>query len=211
MLFQETAYEVVPGARHYPGYLEPDRQAQLLAEIRLAVRSAPLYRPAMPRTGKAFSVQMTNCGALGWVSDKSGGYRYQDTHPVTGQAWPPMPDSLVEIWRDLAPDAAPPEAALINFYDPTARLGLHRDEDEEDFSAPVISLSLGDSARFRIGGVERGGKTRSVRLASGDAFVLAGPARLAHHGIDRIFAGTSDLLSAGGRINITMRRVRKPE
>ena len=209
LLFRETPYEVSTGARHYPGYLSPQRQSELLADLRTVIKQAPLYRPAMPRSGKLFSVQMSNCGRLGWVSDKVGGYRYQKTHPVTGLEWPPMPKALIDIWRDLAPNSPLPEAALINFYEPSARLGLHRDEDEMDLQAPVVSLSLGDGARFRVGGMERRDKTQSVRLDSGDGFVLAGPARLAYHGVDKIFARTSGLLSTAGRINITMRRVNK--
>lgn len=206
-LFIDPPYDVIPGGRHFPGYLTPKRQAALLADIRTIVRRAPLYRPSMPRTGKTFSVQMTNCGSLGWVSDKENGYRYQPTHPVTGSPWPAIPEALLAIWIDLAPGTPPPEAALINFYEPDTKLGLHRDEDEDDFDVPVVSLSLGDAARFRIGGLERRDRTQSVRLSSGDAFLLAGPARLAYHGVDKIFAGTSDLLTSGGRINVTMRRV----
>lgn len=206
-LFIDRPYDVIPGGRHFPGYLTPKRQAALLADIKTIVREAPLYRPSMPRTGKTFSVQMTNCGPLGWVSDKDGGYRYQPTHPVTGSPWPAIPEALLAIWINLAPDTPLPEAALINFYAPDTKLGLHRDEDEDDFDVPVVSLSLGDTARFRIGGLERRDKTQSVRLSSGDAFLLAGPARLAYHGVDKIFAGTSDLLTSCGRINVTMRRV----
>lgn len=210
-LFQDPPYDVISGARHYPGYLNEQRQVSLLAEIRAVVKQAPFYHPEMPRSGKRFSVRMTNCGPLGWVSDKLNGYRYQDMHPVTGKPWPDMPALLRDVWADLAPDTAPPEAALINFYDSAARLGLHRDEDEDAPDAPVVSLSLGDDARFRVGGLQRSDKTRSVRLSSGDAFVLGGPARLAFHGVDKIFEGTSPLLAAGGRINITMRRVNRPE
>lgn len=208
-LFQDTPYDVIPGARHFPGYLPAEHQAALLGEIRAVVKQAPLYHPEMPRSGRRFSVRMTNCGPLGWVSDKQNGYRYQDMHPVTGKPWPDMPDLLRNVWAELAPNSAPPEAALINFYDAAARLGLHRDEDENDPDAPVVSLSLGDDARFRVGGLQRTDKTRSVRLSSGDAFVLGGPARLAFHGVDKIFEGTSPLLASGGRINITMRRVTK--
>jgi len=211
LLFHDPPYDVTPGARHYPGYLSAERQDALLAEIRAVVKQAPFYHPEMPRTGKRFSVRMTNCGPLGWVSDKQNGYRYQDRHPVTGKPWPEMPALLRDVWADLAPDAAPPEAALINFYDSAARLGLHRDEDEDAPEAPVVSLSLGDDARFRVGGLQRSDRTRSVRLSSGDAFVLGGPARLAFHGVDKIFASTSPLLASGGRINITMRRVSRPE
>lgn len=200
--------ELVEGAFHVPGYLDRPAQEALLGAIREVVRQAPLFTPRMPRTGKPFSVRMSNCGPLGWVSDEKG-YRYQPIHPETGEPWPTMPAMLMEAWRELAGYGAPPEACLINFYAPDARMGLHQDKDEQDFDAPVLSLSLGDTGIFRVGGVARGGPTRSVKLASGDAFLLSGPARLAHHGIDRILPGTSTLLPDGGRINLTLRRVTK--
>jgi alkylated DNA repair protein (DNA oxidative demethylase) len=192
-----------------PGYLDRPAQEALLAAVRAAIRDAPLYTPTMPRTGQPFSVRMTNCGPLGWVSD-AGGYRYQPTHPETGRPWPPIPGAAMQAWRDLAGYAEPPEACLINVYAPTARMGLHQDRDEQDFAAPVVSLSLGDTCLFRVGGRSRGDPTRSFRLASGDAVVLGGAARLAFHGVDRIMPGTSTLLGEGGRINLTLRRVRKP-
>ena len=117
---------------------------------------------------------------------------------------------MLDAWRDLAGYAHPPEACLINVYGPAAKMGLHQDRDELDFNAPVVSLSLGDTCLFRIGGPKRSDPTRSVRLASGDAVVLGGPARLAFHGVDRIMPGTSTLLPEGGRINLTMRRVTRP-
>jgi alkylated DNA repair protein (DNA oxidative demethylase) len=199
----------VHGLELRPGYLDRASQEALLATVRDAIRQAPLFTPTMPRSGKPFSVRMTNCGPLGWVSD-AGGYRYQPTHPDTGRPWPSMPDLALRAWRDLAGYGPPPEACLINVYAPTARMGLHQDRDEQDFSAPVLSLSLGDTCLFRIGGTSRGDPTRSFRLASGDAVVLGGPARLAFHGVDRIMPGTSTLLPEGGRINLTLRRVRKP-
>ena len=189
-----------------PGYLDRADQEALLAAVREAIRQAPLYTPTMPRTGQPFSVRMTNCGPLGWVSDDAG-YRYQPTHPITGHPWPPIPELALRAWRDLAPDAPAPEACLINVYAPTARMGLHQDRDEKDFSAPVLSLSLGDTCLFRVGGTRRSDPTRSVRLASGDAVVLGGEARLAFHGVDRIMPGTSTLLPEAGRINLTLRRV----
>jgi alkylated DNA repair protein (DNA oxidative demethylase) len=191
----------------YPGHLGPDAQQALVEQIRGIVAEAPLYRPAMPRTGKEMSVRMTNCGALGWVTDKERGYRYQETHPVTGRPWPPIPPMLLDLWQELAGCASPPQACLINFYDADARMGLHQDRDEKDFSAPVLSVSLGDACRFRIGGTERDGPTRSTRLESGDVVVLGGASRLAFHGVDRIYPGTSMLLKNGGRINLTLRRV----
>lgn len=177
-----------------------------MEEIRRVLEGAPLFRPVMPRTGKPFSVRMSNCGPLGWVSDLDG-YRYQATHPVTGEPWPAMPQMLIDLWTALAPDSPPAEACLINFYETAARMGLHQDRDEETFDAPVVSVSLGDTATFRIGGTARKGPTKSFRLASGDVVVLGGEARLAYHGIDRILAGTSTLLKNGGRINLTLRRV----
>ncbi len=198
------------GLKFHPGYLDRTRQEGLLAELLQIFAAAPLFTPRMPRSGRPFTVRMSNCGPLGWVSDESG-YRYQPTHPVTGRPWPPMPAMLVAAWHDLAPDyPAPPEACLINFYGAGTKMGLHQDRDEEDFAAPVASLSLGDACLFRVGGHKRNDPTRSVRLSSGDAIVLGGDARLAFHGVDRIEPGTSTLLPEGGRINLTMRRVTRP-
>jgi alkylated DNA repair protein (DNA oxidative demethylase) len=210
MVDRKTDRNSGKGLKIIPGYLSPDEQDSLLAAVRSVIEAAPLFTPVMPRTGKPFSVRMSNCGALGWVSDREG-YRYQRHHPVTGAPWPPIPDLLLRAWSELARYPHPPQACLINFYGAGAKMGLHQDRDEEDFNAPVVSLSLGDTAVFRIGGSKRGDPTRSFRLASGDALVLGGDARLAFHGVDRILAGTSNLLEAGGRINLTLRRVTKPD
>jgi len=155
-------------------------------------------------------VRMSNCGPLGWLSDE-GGYRYEPKHPQTGQPWPPIPGALVALWNEVAHYPHVPEACLINFYAETAKMGLHQDRDETDLAAPVVSVSLGDSCLFRVGGPKRGDPTRSFRLNSGDVVVLAGDARLAFHGVDRIYPGTSTLLAEGGRINLTMRRVTRPD
>lgn len=194
------------GVRHIPGHLDRDEQQSLLEDIRAVVGQAPLYRPEMPRSGKPFSVRMTNCGDLGWVADKAG-YRYQDRHPVTGAPWPSIPQRLLKLWDDLTGYPGPPQACLVNFYDTNARMGLHQDRDESDFSAPVLSISLGDACLFRIGGTERRQPTRSFRLESGDVVILGGESRLAFHGVDRIYPTTSTLLKDGGRINLTLRRV----
>lgn len=204
-----TALTVAPGVTHWPVYLDPAEQAALVADLREAARQAPFYTPRMPKTGKPFSVKMTNCGALGWVSDERG-YRYQPLHPETGAPWPPIPARLLRAWKELVGYPHPPEACLVNFYEPSAKMGLHQDRDEQDLDAPVLSLSLGDTAIFRIGGTSRGGKTLSLKLASGDALAFGGEARLAYHGIDRILAGSSSLLPQAGRINLTLRRVTKP-
>lgn len=195
------------GIRHIPGYLDAAAQRALVDDIRAVVEVAPLYTPEMPRTGKPMSVRMTNCGALGWVTDKAGGYRYQPTHPVTGEPWPPIPAVLLDIWREVAGYPHPPEACLVNFYADRARMGLHQDRDERDFAAPVVSISLGDDCLFRVGGVRRNDPTVSFRLSSGDVVVLGAEGRLAFHGVDRIYPGTSMLLKNGGRINLTLRRV----
>jgi len=196
--------------RHIPFYLDRAAQERLLAEIQGVLQAAPLYTPRMPRTGKPMSVRMSNCGPLGWVTDERG-YRYQPTHPETGRAWPAMPQMIITAWSELGQYGQPPESCLLNFYGATARMGLHQDRDEEDFDAPVVSLSLGDSCLFRIGGVQRRDPTRSIRLASGDALVLGGRARLAFHGVERVLPGTSTLLPGGGRINLTVRRVTRPD
>ncbi|CAM5188377.1 alkylated DNA repair dioxygenase [Bosea thiooxidans] len=204
-----TRIAVAPGVVHWPGRLAPAEQAALLAELRAVARKAPFFQPRMPKTGKPFSVRMTNCGPLGWVSDERG-YRYQPLHPETGEPWPLMPAPLLALWEELAGYPHPPEACLVNFYAAGAKMGLHQDRDEQEFDAPVLSVSLGDAALFRIGGTERGGKTVSLKLASGDVLLFGGEARLAYHGIDRILAGSSTLLPEGGRINLTLRRVTKP-
>jgi alkylated DNA repair protein (DNA oxidative demethylase) len=195
------------GFRVIPGYFTRAEQETLVAAIAAAIEQAPLYRGAMPKSGKLMSVAMTNTGPLGWYTDQTRGYRYERCHPVTGLPWPPIPDLALRAWNDLADYAAPPEACLINYYDAEARMGLHRDVDEEDFSAPVVSLSLGDAALFRMGGPERKGLARTITLNSGDAVVIGGPARRYFHGIDRVRAGSSTLLPQGGRFNLTLRRV----
>ena len=205
-LLPSTPEALAPGLILYRGRFNRPAQEALVAEIRGILREAPLFTPVMPRTGKPFSVRMSNCGSLGWVSDVAG-YRYQPNHPATGQPWPAMPQALLDAWRDLAGFPAMPEACLINWYEDKARMGLHQDRDEQEFSAPVLSVSLGDACLFRFGGQNRNDPTRSVRLESGDALVIGGESRLCFHGVDRIYAGTGDLLPKGGRINLTMRRV----
>jgi DNA oxidative demethylase len=194
------------GLRLCPGYLDRAAQRAVLAALREVMRTAPIYTPRMPNSGKPMSVQMTNCGPLGWVTDERG-YRYQAAHPVTGAPWPQIPDILLDTWRELGRYPHLPEACLVNVYGPDARMGLHQDRDEEDLAAPVVSLSLGDTCLFRVGGHKRSDPSHSFKLASGDAVVLGGAARLAFHGVDRIMPGTSTLLPEGGRINVTLRRV----
>lgn len=189
-----------------PGRLDRAAQSALVDAVLTAARIAPFHRQTTPG-GKAMSVEMTGLGPLSWITD-AGGYRYEPRHPLTGEPWPPMPALLQDLWAELADARVPADACLVNLYRDGAKMGLHRDEDEADFRFPVLSVSLGDTAVFRIGGLKRTDPTRSVRLASGDVCLLAGEARLAFHGVDRIIPGSSTLVPGGGRINLTLRRAR---
>lgn len=201
---------MLEGFRFLSDYFPPAAQKALVADVLAILAHNPLYTGAMPRSGKPMSVRMTNLGPLGWVSDIKG-YRYQPTHPVTGQPWGPIPTRLLELWNAVGDYPAPPQACLVNWYGPDSRLGLHVDADETADEAPVVSLSLGSRALFRLGGLRRSDPTRSMRLASGDVVVLGGRARRAYHGVDRIYPETSTLIPGGGRINLTLRRVTRPQ
>ena len=200
---------VMDGVSLWPGYFDAAAQAALVSEVLRRVEKAPFYRPRMPGSGKPFSVEETNFGTLGWISDVTG-YRYAPRHPYTDEAWPAIPRTLLDLWRETTAYPAPPQCCLVNLYREGARMGLHQDKDEAAADAPVLSVSLGDEALFRIGGTSRKGPTRSLPLRSGDVLVFGGPARLACHGIDRVLAGTSGLVGGGGRINLTLRRVTPP-
>ncbi len=199
------------GFAYYPGYLDRAASEALMGALRAILTDAPAYTAHMPRTGRPLSVRMSNCGPLGWFTDRDKGYRYIDRHPETGEPWPPIPQTLLDIWDAVGNYRAPPEACLVNLYGPETKLGLHIDQDEDAPDAPVVSVSLGDTAVFRLGGPERKSPTRTMRLSSGDVVVLGGVARHWYHGVDRILPGTSTLVPGGGRINLTMRRVTRPE
>jgi DNA oxidative demethylase len=199
----------MPGVRLWPHYFEPAAQRELTARIFECVARAPFYLPIMPMSGKPFSVRETNLGSLGWVSDGRG-YRYEAHHPETRIPWPPIPEMLLDVWSKLTAYPAEPECCLVNLYRGGARMGLHQDRDEAALDAFVLSVSLGDDALFRIGGNTRKCTTRSLRLKSGDVLAFGGPARLAFHGIDRVFEGTSRCVPGGGRLNLTLRRVNVP-
>ncbi len=192
------------GARILPGWLDAAAQRELVAAVERIAAQAPWFHPVTP-WGKPMRVRMTSAGAVGWVSDRRG-YRYEPRHP-SGVPWPPIPEPVLALWRELVSEERLPDCCLVNFYGEGARMGLHQDRDEGDFRWPVLSVSLGDEALFRIGGTERRAPTRSVWLRSGDVVLLEGPARLAHHGIDRIRFGSSGLLPGGGRLNLTLRAV----
>jgi len=194
------------GFRLIPQALEEAAQAELVAAVMAAAQAAPFHSPMTPY-GRPMSVGQTSFGPLGWVSDATG-YRYDPVHPLTGLPWPAMPQALLDLWARYAEADRPPDSCLINLYRGSARMGLHVDADEADHAVPVLSVSLGDTAIFRLGGERRGDPTRSVRLASGDVCVLGGAARRSYHGVDRIIAGSSRLIEGGGRINLTLRRAR---
>lgn len=194
----------IGGAKLWKGCLGPVAQTEMVGALRKVVSVAPLFSPET-RWGKPMSVRMTSAGRYGWFSDRRG-YRYERFHP-SGVGWPPIPDCVLDVWEAVAETNCKPDCCLVNFYGEGARMGLHQDRDEADFSYPVVSISLGDAGLFRIGGLERGGKTQSVWLESGDVLVLGGAARLAYHGVDRIRFGSSSLLKEGGRINLTIRVV----
>ena len=185
-------------------FLNGSSQARLIECLRPILKSAPLFSPTSA-SGKKMSVRMTSAGSLGWISD-SAGYRYDPAHPK-GVNWPRIPDEILEIWQTTTGSDRQPDSCLINYYGEGARMGMHQDKDEADFSYPVLSISLGDDALFRIGNTTRGGKTESIWLNSGDVVVMGGPARLIYHGIDRIRFGSSKLLPKGGRLNLTLRVV----
>lgn len=193
------------GAGLWPGFVGPGAQARLVETLRGIAAEAPFHHPVTPG-GRPMSVRMTCAGRLGWVTDRQG-YRYQPTHPVTGRPWPAIPVAVLDIWRQVSGTDRDPDCCLVNFYGQGAKMGLHQDRDEGDFSFPVVSLSLGDEALFRIGGTERTGGTESLWLRSGDVLVMGGSARLCWHGIDRVRHGSSRLLPQGGRINLTLRVV----
>ncbi len=195
---------VPSGFQLLPAALDVTAQKAVAEQVLDLLEGVPAAHYVTPG-GKAMSVAMSNLGPLGWVSNAAG-YRYQGAHPESGKSWPPIPPILLDLWARHADAGVPPDACLVNLYRGRAKMGLHQDRDEADFRFPVLSVSLGDTAVFRIGGTTRGGRTASVRLASGDVCLLGGEARLAFHGVDRIIAGSSSLIPGGGRLNLTLRR-----
>jgi alkylated DNA repair protein (DNA oxidative demethylase) len=192
----------IRGVSLYQGFLDRQEQERMVGDLRAVVAAAPLFQPET-RRGQKMSVRMTSAGSVGWVSDRRG-YRYEPSHPQ-GTDWPPIPASVLSVWDAVAGSDRRPDCCLVNYYGEGARMGLHQDKDEADFEQPVVSISLGDDALFRIGNLTRGGKTDSVWLTSGDVLVMGGEARLVYHGIDRLRPGSSALLPNGGRINLTLR------
>lgn len=198
---------MIDGFEYHAGALARAQQEALALEVIAAGEGeAPFFQPVTP-SGKPMSVRMTGFGPLNWCTDARG-YRYEPAHPATGRPWPPIPPVLLDLWHRFCPGSPEPDACLANLYRDGAKMGLHQDKDERDFSVPVLSLSLGDTAVFRLGGRTRGGPTSSLKLNSGDVCILGGPARLAFHGVDRVLEGSSTVVPGGGRLNLTLRKAR---
>jgi len=191
----------------HPGALDAQAQQGLIGEVLAAVEVAPFYQPVTPG-GRCMSAWQTSLGPLGWVTDRTG-YRYEPLHPLTKSPWPAIPEALLMLWRRFADPDRPPDSCLVNLYRGAAQMGMHQDRDEADLSAPVLGVSLGDTAVFRLGGPSRKDQSVTLKLQSGDINVLAGAARRAYHGVDRILGGSSQLIPGGGRINLTLRRARR--
>jgi len=198
------------GFFHFKSKLSLKQQQEILEAVRTVVREAPLFIPTMPHRGTSFGYRMSNCGQLGWVSDRSG-YRYQVHHPATRKLFPAIPELIRELAITLADEAGwsdfRPETCLINFYQKGESLGLHQDNTEQNLKAPIISISLGDAGVFLLGGKQRIDPTKKYILQSGDCLVMAGKSRLYFHGFAGILPNTSSLLKNGGRINLTIRQI----
>ena len=200
--------EHIRGFRVLRNYLDLATQRHVLDALRNVIEVAPLMR-FVTAWGKPMSVRMTSAGRLGWVIDR-GRYRYSTIHPETGEPWPPIPEPVLEIWRSVSGWPTDPDCCLTNWYGKDTKMGLHQDKDEGDFAPPVVSISLGDPARFRMGGLARKDPTEATVLNSGDVVVMGGEARLGYHGVDRVMFGEGSLLPDGGRINLTLRVVQDP-
>ncbi|MBR0836341.1 DNA oxidative demethylase AlkB [Bradyrhizobium manausense] len=205
---QPSREEIADGAVLLRGFVKPIER-ELIDAVRAIVAQSPFRRMTTPG-GHLMSVAMTNCGERGWITDHTG-YRYDPIDPRTGAPWPAMPPVL----RDLARRAAEqggfagfgPDACLVNRYEPGTRLSLHQDKDELDYSAPIVSVSLGLPATFLFGGLARADKPRRFRLVHGDVVVWGGPSRLAYHGVAPLADGEHPLLGRK-RVNLTFRRTR---
>lgn len=208
MLFAETdSVEIAPGAVLFRAAAESSAEA-LLREIENVIVVSPLRRVVTPM-GKSMSVEMTNCGRAGWVSDRSG-YRYEALDPLSGKPWSPMPAIFSELATRMASLAGyqqfMPDVCLINRYAVGSKMGLHQDRDERDFSQPIVSVSLGLPITFKFGGLRRTDASRSVVLHHGDVVVFGGQARLAFHGVGTLRRG-NHMMTSEYRYNLTFRKI----
>ena len=205
-LFDERVLELAPGAVLLRGFAS-ERAAALLQDVEAITQAAP-FRHLVTPGGYTMSVAMTNCGRVGWCSDRSG-YRYDAIDPSSGQPWPAMPTVFSALAAQAASaagfDGFMPDACLINRYEPGAKLSLHQDRDERDYGAPIVSVSLGVPATFLFGGTKRNDKVRRIEVQHGDVVVWGGPARLSYHGVLPL-AEAQHPLTGPLRINLTFRK-----
>ena len=187
--------KVQPGLEYFPYYLSDRQINQLLRDIEYAINIAPLFNPIIPKTGRKFSVKVSNMVKVGWVSDQIGGYRYEEHHPTTNKKWPEISTNTLAIWHELTNLKASPDRCLINYYN-NAKMGLHVDNDEKDFYYPVLSISIGNSTLFRFEGLERSDKTKLIKLNNGDILIMRDKSRLIYYGIDRVYQS-----------NLTLRKI----
>ena len=203
---EKRSFQLAPGAVLLGGFVLSD-EAKLLEAINSVIEASPLRHMITPN-GYRMSVAMTNCGDAGWVSDRKG-YRYERNDPQTGKLWPEMPEVLTRLAQRAAREAAYhdylPDVCLINSYAPGAKLAIHQDNDETDFTAPIVSVSLGLPATFLFGGMTRQHKPQKISLRHGDVFVFGGESRMAFHGIALLKEGDHPLLG-NRRINLTFRK-----
>jgi DNA oxidative demethylase len=204
-----AAFEKVslgPGIWLLRGFADSSRLMPLIDQVAASAQFRHLVTPG----GQTMSVAMTNCGPLGWVSDRSG-YRYDARDPLSGKAWPPLPQELRELALGAAATAGfpdfVPDACLVNRYSPGSRLTAHRDADEQDYSQPIVSVSLGLPATFAFYGLTRGGKGKSLELRDGDVLVWGGPSRLVYHAVRPVKPGHHPV-TGGFRYNLTFRHAR---
>lgn len=199
--------QLAPGAYMMRRYAEPYLTA-LLKGLSACIRRAP-FRHFVTPGGHQMSVAMSNCGRLGWMSDRTG-YRYTRIDPETGKPWPAMPMAFLELAQNAAGEAGfdgfEPDSCLINQYEPGARMSLHQDKNERDFTQPIVSVSLGVAAVFEFGGMSRSDSVQLVPLQHGDVMVWGGPARLRFHGVRKLSEAEHPVLGRR-RINLTFRRV----
>ena len=204
----EPAPDLPEGVIFRPCALAAEGQTQILGDLRRVIATAPLAR-LRTKGGGQTSAAMTNCGAAGWWSDPKG-YRYVTANPTTGAPWPAFPHSFLAAVRKIAKDSPwpdfTPDACLINFYEPGAKMGLHQDKDEKDFAHPIITVCLGDDADFLIGGFARNDKTQALIVRSGDALIMGGASRMRFHGVRKIYPGTGPFSEIGGRFSLTFRK-----
>ncbi len=204
---QARTEPLAEGATILRAFISPETARVLITQLQVIRASAP-FRNMVTPGGFRMSVAMTNCGQVGWVTDRSG-YRYASRDPTTDRPWPAMPDAFRELAATAASTAGfqhyVPDSCLINRYDPGTRLSLHQDRNERDFRAPIVSVSLGLPATFLFGGLERNQRSRRVLLESGDVVVWGGPARLAFHGVAPLAEGDHPL-TGPHRINLTFRQ-----